>query len=130
MSEPRILLVDDEFSGTQVLALMLVEEGYHVTVAPDGRQALAKLEEAAPDLLITDFMMPVMNGAELIQAVRASGRRSFPVLLISGVPEAALKTYGMGYDAFLRKPFGLDLFLSTVRRLVDAAGPQPEGPQP
>ena len=120
MTGLRILLVDDEMSSTEVLALVLAGEGFGVTVASDGRQALAKLEEAAPDLLITDFMMPGMNGAELIRAVRAMPQFSrLPVLLISGAPESALKRYKVQYDAFLRKPFALDEFLamlSTVRR--------------
>jgi CheY-like chemotaxis protein len=118
MSGPRVLLVDDELSSAEVLALILAGEGYEVTLAADGRQALARLDEAAPDLLVTDFMMPGLNGAELVKAVRAVERfRDIPVLMISAIPEAALKGYGQDYQAFLRKPFGLEHFLSAVERL-------------
>lgn len=114
----RILLVDDELSSTEVLALVLAGEGCHVTVAADGRQALARLEEAAPDLLVTDFMMPGIDGAELLKAVRAMPRyERLPVLMISGAPESALKRYKVQYDAFLRKPFGLDEFLDSLAAL-------------
>ena len=123
MPEPRVLLVDDEVSSAQVLGLLLVEDGYHVTVASNGHQALAKVGESAPDLLITDFMMPGMNGAELLAALRAMpAYRDLPVLVISAAPEAALRRYQLGYDVFLRKPFSLDRFLGAVRGLV---GPQP-----
>jgi CheY-like chemotaxis protein len=116
----RVLLVDDEISSTEVLALILAGEGMHVTVAADGRQALQRLEEAAPDLLITDFMMPGMNGADLIARVRAvEAFADVKVLVISGAPEAALRSYRMRFDAFLRKPFELDRFLSTVKDLLD-----------
>jgi CheY-like chemotaxis protein len=121
MTGPRVLLVDDEFSGAEVLGLILSGEGYHVTVAADGRQALARLDEAAPDLLVTDFMMPGMNGAQLVAALREMPLyRTLPVLLISGAPEAALRAYRVSYQRFLRKPFGLDEFLAAVGSLQQA----------
>ena len=116
MDPVRVLLVDDEVSSAEVLGLILAEEGYVVTTAADGKQALARVDEARPDILVTDFMMPVMNGAELVRAVRAlPGYEKLPVLLISGAPEAALRPYKVSYQAFLRKPFGLDEFLFAVR---------------
>jgi CheY-like chemotaxis protein len=122
MTAPRVLLVDDEFAGAEVLALILAGEGYHVTTVADGRQALARLDEAAPELVVTDFMMPGMNGAELVSTIREHPRyEHVPVLMISGAPEAALRRYQAQYQAFLRKPFGLDLFLRTVRRLRGAS---------
>jgi CheY-like chemotaxis protein len=119
--EPRVLLVDDELSSAEVLGLILAEDGYHVTVAGNGRQALERMEGAAPDLLVIDFMMPGMHGGELVKAVRdMPAWRDVPVLLISAAPHAALRPYDVKYDAFLRKPFGLDRFLETVRALVAA----------
>lgn len=130
MSNTRILLVDDELSSAETLALILAGEGYHVTVAADGRQALERLAEAAPHILITDFMMPGMNGAELVGQVRARpGLERLPVLLMSGAPEAALRTYRVEYEAFLRKPFGIDEFLQAVRTL-DGGLQQPLQPAP
>jgi CheY-like chemotaxis protein len=118
MNAPRVLLVDDEYASAEVLALILAGDGYHVTTVPDGQQALARLEEAAPDLVIMDFMMPGMNGAHLVNAIRDIQRfEHVPVLMISGAPEAALRRYETQYEAFLRKPFGLEQFLRTVRSL-------------
>lgn len=120
----RILLVDDEVSGTEVLALILAGEGLQVTVAADGRQALERLPEAQPELLIADFMMPGLNGAELVRATRRiDGYEKLPVIVISGAPEAALRSYAIEYDAFLRKPFRLEQFLGTVRRLLGISTP-------
>ena len=115
----RVLLVDDELSSAEVLALVLAGEGYQVTVAADARQALERLEDAAPQLLVTDFMMPGMNGGDLAKAVREHERFSdIPVVLISGAPESALRPYRPAYDVFLRKPFGLDDLLGVLQQLL------------
>lgn len=114
----RILLVDDEMSSAEVLALVLASEGYEVTVAADGHQAISRLMEAEPHVLITDFMMPGMNGADLVHAVRQMERfAGLPIMMISGAPESALRGYGAQYDVFLRKPFGLDEFLGALQAL-------------
>jgi CheY-like chemotaxis protein len=116
----RVLLVDDEVSATEVLALVLGGEGFEVTAAADARQALERLAEARPQLVITDFMMPGMNGAELVAKIRQAdpAYADIPVLMISGAPESALRPYGVKYDAFIRKPFGLDQLLDQVRELL------------
>jgi CheY-like chemotaxis protein len=119
VSQRRVLLVDDEISSAQVLALILAEQGFLVTVAGDGRQALARLDEARPEILVTDFMMPFMNGADLVHAVKARpAYQDLPVLVISGAPESALRPYRLPYDRFLRKPFGFDEFVDSVRELL------------
>lgn len=119
MNGKRILLVDDEISSAEVLCLVLASEGYEVTMAGDGRQALARLSDAAPDLVITDFMMPLVNGAELVRALRELPEYlDVPVILMSGAPESALRAYAVQYQDFLRKPFGLEEFLASVHRLL------------
>lgn len=115
MTGKRVLLVDDEISSVEVLGMLLAQEGWRVTLASDGQQALARLAEAAPDLLVSDFMMPRMNGAELVRTLREMpAYRHLPVLLMSGAPESALALHALDYQAFLRKPFTLDEFLSAV----------------
>jgi DNA-binding response OmpR family regulator len=115
----NILIVDDEFSSTEALSLILGDEGYRVQVASNGRQALDKLDDPAPDLIITDYMMPVMNGAELTRAVRAlPAHERTAILMMSGAPESMLRQGGALYDAFLLKPFDIDTLLEQVRRLL------------
>ncbi|MBL0421688.1 response regulator [Ramlibacter sp. AW1] len=124
MNPVRVLLVDDELSSAEVLGLILSREGYEVTMAADGQQALLRLRDTRPDLVITDFMMPVLNGAELVNALRKLPEHAHtPVLLMSGAPEAALRAYQVDYQAFMRKPFELDAFLATVARLAAQARP-------
>lgn len=119
MDTKSILIVDDEISSTEVLAFILREEGFQVTVASNGRQALDRLDTAAPDLIITDYMMPVMNGVEMAKAVRRQQRYArLPILMMSGVGEAALRSHGDTYDRFLRKPFDLEALLEAVQALL------------
>jgi len=123
----RILVVDDELSNAEVLALILHEEGFQVTVAGDGRQALERIEQAAPDLLITDYMMPGMSGVELARAVRQLPRhRNLPVLVMSGAAESMLSGHAKDFDAFLRKPFDIEVLLRAVQSLLTRPldGPQ------
>jgi CheY-like chemotaxis protein len=115
VTSARILLVEDEYAGAEVLALILREEGYAVTVASNGRQGLDKVHEARPDLIVTDYMMPMMNGAEMAREIRSlPDFAATPVLLISGVPEEMLQAPSGSYDAFLRKPFEATAFLSAI----------------
>jgi CheY-like chemotaxis protein len=109
-----VLIVDDEFGLAEMLREMLREHGYDVTLAINGRLALDILLERAADLLITDSMMPVMDGFELATVMRASEMlRDIPIILMTSLP-AAPKTTGL-YDAVLRKPFTPELLLSAMR---------------
>jgi CheY-like chemotaxis protein len=114
-----ILVVDDELGSAEVLALILGEEGYRTASAVNGRLALDLAHDLAPDLVIADYMMPEMNGADLARALRADARFSgLKIIMNSGLPEAALRERFDGYDAFLRKPFNVDVLLSLVRQLL------------
>ena len=114
-----ILLVEDEFGIAGALSVLLEDEGYRVFTAANGRDALDRLTEVAPDLVITDFMMPLMDGAALGKALRADPASAhIPILVMSAVPEAALRARFDGYDAFLRKPFPIPVFFDAVRRIL------------
>lgn len=134
MTEPpvrpfRILVVDDEVSSAEVVSLLLGEEGHHVSYAVDARQALAALESDNFDLLVTDYMMPGMSGAELAAAARGSARHAgLAVLMMSGAPASALQAHAGVFDLFLRKPFELRQLLQAVSALLERPGrpaPQP-----
>jgi CheY-like chemotaxis protein len=128
---PRVLLVDDEISSTEVLALILADAGLQVTTAADARLALERLDEARPDVVVTDFMMPGMNGGELVRRIHAlPAYREVPVLLISGAPQSALRPYAVDYRSFLRKPFSLEQFLGAVRALLPQESSERDAPLP
>jgi CheY-like chemotaxis protein len=114
-----ILVVDDEFGNAEVLGLILEEEGYRVFCAANGRDGLERAKDVAPDLIVVDFMMPIMNGAELGRLVRESPKLSHvKILLHSGLSEAVVREKFDGYDAFLRKPYNVDMALRLIAELL------------
>jgi CheY-like chemotaxis protein len=117
-----ILVVDDEFGVADVLAAALEDEGYRVNTAANGREALSRLAEEVPDLVITDFMMPVMDGPAMAHAIREAGHLNLPIIMMSAMPEAAVRQRFDGYFGFLRKPFRIHIAADLVAR---ALGEQP-----
>jgi two-component system response regulator VicR len=119
-----ILLVDDEYGLLETLTEVLREFGYRVVSASNGRDGFLRAEKEKPDLIITDFMMPIADGMELLRDIRASPPlRSLPVLMISATRrDVALSRQHKGGtlkpDAFLGKPFELDPFLKVIVRLI------------
>jgi len=114
-----ILVVDDELGSAEVLSLILEEEGYKAYCAVNGRQALVQARDVVPDLVIVDYMMPLMNGLELSRELRADPKFvDTRIVLNSGLPEAAIREEFDGYDAFLRKPFKVEALLELVERFI------------
>jgi two-component system sensor histidine kinase/response regulator len=104
---PTILLIDDEPSLLAGLKFRLEANGYRVATAPDGHTALAALEKICPDLIVSDIMMPGMDGFEVCQRLKADARwRHIPVILLTalGSREALVRGLDSGADDFLRKP--------------------------
>jgi CheY-like chemotaxis protein len=114
-----ILIVDDEFGVVDVLVKALEDEGYRVVVAANGRHALDRLAESKIDLVIADFMMPIMDGASLGRAMKADGAMgSIPFVMTSALPEAAVAKRFADYATFLRKPFLASTLIDLVRSLL------------
>lgn len=114
-----ILIVEDEFAPAEGLLTLLTEEGYRAVLARDGRQGLERLLEVKPDLLLVDFMMPEMNGAEMIREARKDPAvENVPIILMSAAHESILRRYYSGYDAFLKKPFDTARLLALIRELL------------
>ena len=88
LAKKTILIVDDEFGILEVLESILSDAGFSVQSAINGQEALTRMRKTVPDLVILDFMMPLLDGAGVITAMRADKRlRSVPVLLASALPE-------------------------------------------
>ena len=114
-----ILVVDDELGNAEVLSLILEEEGYRVHCASNGRDGLERVREVEPNLVVLDFMMPLMDGAEMGQALRASDQaKHIKILMNSSLPEDAVRQRFTDYDAFLRKPYSVDTVLEVIARLL------------
>jgi CheY-like chemotaxis protein len=119
-----ILIVDDEFGILEVLESILSDAGFKVTTAVNGQDALAHLHDNVPDLVIVDYMMPLLNGAGVIEAMRANGKLSaVPVILTSALPERTISERCVGYQAFVRKPFKSERLMQEISRLLDHSSP-------
>jgi CheY-like chemotaxis protein len=113
--------VDDEFGIADTLSSILTDEGYRVVVAMNGEQGLARMAEVMPDLVLVDFMMPVMSGPEMVREMRASADlRAIPVVMMSAVAEAMVREE-CEFTAFLRKPFDLEALLKIITSLAGHA---------
>jgi CheY-like chemotaxis protein len=113
----RILVVDDEDAITDLLETLLVDVGYRVMTAHDGQQALAMAREQLPDIVLTDVMMPFMDGLELLHHLRKDARTSnIPVILMSAASrynaDAAIA------DGFLAKPFDIDDVIACINHVL------------
>jgi DNA-binding response OmpR family regulator len=114
-----ILVVDDEFLIADVLAFALEDEGFMVVRASNGRKGLDVFARDRPDLVITDFMMPVMNGLEFARAIRErSDGATLPVILMSGAQAEIARRNGDLFAAIFDKPFRVADIVKTVIDLV------------
>jgi CheY-like chemotaxis protein len=118
----RILLVEDDFSIRETIAELLEDEGFRVTCAANGAEALARLETGEePQLILLDLMMPVMDGSEFRRAQLGDPRISeIPVVVLSASHGADRRAATLDAEAFLAKPFEVQSLLETVSRFVHA----------
>lgn len=118
MMTARILLVEDEAVVSIVTSMLLEDEGYLVEKAYDGAAGLDVARKWPPDLVITDYMMPRMDGLTMIAMLRQQ-RSDVPIILMTSIPEADLpRGYTHQHDAFVLKPYRDDELLDAVRRLL------------
>ena len=122
----RILVVDDDPDVRGFLAEALGDLGHRVEAAESGTAALAAFERVAPDLMLIDFAMPGMNGAELAKEVR-SRRPDQPMLFVTGYAESDQLEGALADVPILRKPFGVAELAVIVRAHLPENGPRPEG---
>jgi DNA-binding NtrC family response regulator len=116
----RILIVDDEANARSALAELLREEGYQVETAADGFKALPKLEEMAPDVVVTDLKMPGLDGLGLMERVHATDREC-PVIVVTafGAVDTAVAAMRQGAHDYLTKPVNFDELVLVVERAME-----------
>src|SRR5262245_49524192 len=114
----RVLVLDDDADTGEAVKLVLGAEGYAVTFATDGRQALGQLRTGAlPHVILLDLMLPGMNGWEFRrEQLRDPALAGIPVVLVSGSSDAAEAAAALGCAAWLQKPVDADELLAQVRR--------------
>lgn len=116
----KILTVDDEKHIVRLIQVNLERHGYEVVTAFDGREALQKVDEERPDLVILDVMMPYMDGFEVLQNLKRNpGTRDIPVIMLTAKAQDAdvFKGWQSGVDCYLTKPFNPMELISFVQRI-------------
>ena len=117
----KILLVDDEPDLVQLVSLRLVTAGYEVAVAYDGQQALDRVKESKPDLIILDLMLPKMDGYKVCGLLKRDTRYSkIPVILFTARAQEADMRLGeeVGANAYITKPFEPKTLLGKIQELL------------
>ena len=127
-AKPRVLVVDDDRAVRESLRRSLEFNGYVVSLAADGAEALAGIGQLAPDVVIMDVMMPRLDGIEATRALRAAGN-DVPILVLTARDAVGDRVEGLdaGADDYLTKPFALQELLARLRALQRRVVPQNDG---
>ncbi|MRW89508.1 response regulator [Duganella sp. FT80W] len=113
---PLLLLVDDEYDVLTAYSMLFEYRGYRVLTAANGAEALRVAATEAPDLVLSDYMMPVMDGGRLCHAWRADAAlRHIPFILCSA---GLMKEAGLPYDSYFHKPVAFDVLMAEIERLL------------
>ena len=123
-----VLLVDDESAITDALAPYLERSGFSVAVAHDGAEGLDVHDEINPDIVVTDVMMPRLDGRQLVREIRARGGWT-PIILLTQIDQSYERSAALdeGADDYLSKPFDPQELVSRIRAVLrrTAAAPKP-----
>jgi len=116
---PRVLVVDDDRAVRESLRRSLEFNGYAVTLASDGAEALASIAGRSPDALVIDVMMPRLDGIETTRALRTAGN-DLPILVLTARDSVGDRVEGLdaGADDYLTKPFALEELLARLRAML------------
>ena len=118
----RILLVEDSPTQAQRAQLILQREGYEVTLAPDGSEGLELALSDQPDLVVTDIVMPNMDGYQMCQEIKTRNEtKDIPVVMLTtkGDIMDIIKGLGVGADNFITKPYESTLLVSRIEKIFE-----------
>jgi two-component system phosphate regulon response regulator PhoB len=121
MLKPTILVVEDEAPLATMLRYNLEKQGFRVEEATDGQEAITRVAENRPDLILLDWMLPVMSGIEVCRQIRRRpALRDVPIIMVTARTEDsdAVRALNTGADDYITKPFGMDALLARIRALL------------
>jgi len=128
--QPRVLVVEDEPAQREVLAYNLEAEGFAVSRAQNGEEALLLIDEDAPDIIVLDWMMPNLSGIEICRRIKIKPEtRSIPVIMLSARSEEVDKVRGLetGADDYVVKPYSVLELMARVRSQLRRVRPSTVG---
>jgi DNA-binding response OmpR family regulator len=116
----KILIAEDDAMLLKTIELHLLKKGYEVIATRDGREAMAKIDEVLPDMVITDVMMPWISGMQIIEKVKNRTDRQIPVIVLSVIDQEAvvMQALELGADDYMTKPFSLKELSTRIKRLL------------
>jgi two-component system phosphate regulon response regulator PhoB len=121
VTTPRILIVEDEDSLATLLQYNLEKEGYEVTAAGDGEEALLQVQERLPDLIVLDWMLPKVSGIEVCRRLRQRPEsRNVPIIMLTARGEETDRIRGLdtGADDYVVKPFAMSELAARIRAVL------------
>ncbi|WP_159992345.1 phosphate regulon transcriptional regulator PhoB [Roseomonas sp. 18066] len=125
MSRPTILVVEDEAPLLTLLRYNLEKQGFRVDEAADGQEALMRVAEAPPDLVLLDWMLPALSGLEVCRQLRRRpDTRDLPIIMVTARTEDqdAVRALDTGADDYIAKPFVMDALMARIRALLRRSG--------
>jgi len=128
MAKPTILVVEDEAPLLTLLRYNLEKQGFRVEEATDGQEALLRVAEARPDLILLDWMLPSLSGIEVCRQIRRKpATRDLPIIMVTARTEDqdAVRALDLGADDYITKPFAVDALLARIRALLRRSGSVP-----
>ena len=115
----KILIVEDNQLILKMIETKLKKEGYEVINCENGKEAIERISDSLPDLVITDIMLPYNSGLEIVNFVKAKLQKNIPVIVLSGLGQEKTieEAFKLGADDYMTKPFNLSELLMRIKRV-------------
>ncbi len=120
-SKSKILVVEDNSDLRRLYAIGLNRSGYEVKLASNGAEAIERVAEERPDLILLDVLMPIMDGWEVLERVNPSDQPAIPVIVISGQPFPTERSANHAVCAWLNKPITIEELVTTINDRLSTA---------
>src|SRR3954454_5527681 len=125
LAKPLVLVVEDEVPLLTLLRYNLEKQGFRVEEAADGQEALLRVAETRPDLVLLDWMLPQLSGLEVCRQLRRRpATRDLPIIMVTARVEQqdSVRALDIGADDYVTKPFAMDALLARIRALLRRSG--------
>ena len=118
MAKPKILIVEDDSDVRRLYAIGLNQLGFEVKLAANGAEAVERVETERPDLILLDWVMPLMDGSEVLARLGGNGNAAIAVIVISGQPAPPAGDRDPRIQCWLTKPVSMDELVTEIQRPV------------